>query len=169
MQRWLFRRELAKLPPGTVYYLAECGVDHRLYRESGRAPRGERIYEAVAGKRRERTSVIAASQNNKLVAPLTFDGTCNTEVVDAYFENVLLPVLPPGSVIVLDNARSHQAPTTAARVAAAGCELLFLPAYSPDLNPIEHLWAAVKTRLRKDLPTAANPGLFIGNICLCYC
>ncbi|HEY1490450.1 MAG TPA: IS630 family transposase [Verrucomicrobiae bacterium] len=169
MQRWLFRRELEKLAPASVYYLDECGVDHRLYREYGRAPRGERIYEAVAGKRRERTSVIAAAQNGKLVAPLTFAGTCTTEVVDAYFAAVLLPALPPGSVIILDNARFHQSPTTAALVAAAGCTLLFLPAYSPDLNPIEHLWAAVKTRLRKDLSTASNPGLFIGNVCLFYC
>jgi len=169
VQRWLFRRELEKLAPANVYYLDECGVDHRLYREWGRAPRGERIYEAVAGKRRERTSVIAASQNGKLVAPLTFAGTCTTEVVDAYFAAVLLPALPPGSVIVLDNARFHQSPTTAALVAAAGCEMLFLPAYPPDLNPIEHLWAAVKARLRKDLATATNPTLFTGNICLCYC
>jgi transposase len=159
VQRWLFRRELEQLAPASVYYLDECGVDHRLYREYGRAPRGERIYETVAGRRRERTS-IAACQNGKLVAPLTFAGTCNTEVVDAYFEQVLLPELPPGSVIVLDNARFHQSPTTAALVAAAGCQL-FLPAYSPDLNPIEHLWAAVKTRLRQDLATAANPASFL--------
>ena len=169
MQRWLFRRELEKLAPATVYYLDECGVDHRLYREHGRAPRGERIYEAVAGKRRARTSVIAAAEHRKLVAPFTLAGTCTTAVVEAYWAHVLLPALPSGSVIVLDNARFHRSPTTAALVAAAGCQLLLLPAYSPDLNPIEHLWAAVKTRLRKNLTTAATPDLFIGNTCLSYC
>jgi transposase len=165
----LFRRELEKLNGQAVFYLDECGVDHRLYREYGRAPKGERIYAAVAGKRRERTSIIAASQQGKLVAPLVFQGSCNTEVVDAYFEQVLLPELPPGSVIVLDNARFHQSPTTRRLVEAAGCQLLFLPAYSPDLNPIEHLWAAFKTRLRKDLATATNPFLFIANMSQCYC
>ena len=169
MQRWLFRRELENLATAPIYYLDECGVDHRLYREHGRAPRGARIYQAVAGKRRERTSIIAASQQNKLVAPLVFQGCCNTEVVDIYFKKVLLPVVPAGSVIVLDNARFHQSPTTQQLVAAAGCQLLFLPPYSPDLNPIEHLWAAFKTRLRKDLATAADPFLFIANMSQCYC
>jgi transposase len=167
--RWLFGRELEKFDGQPGFYLDECGVDHRRYREYGRAPRGERIYQAVAGKRRERTSIISASQQGKLVAPLVFQGSCNTEVVDTYFEKVLLPALPPGSVIVLDNARFHQSPTTQKLVAAAGCQLLFLPAYSPDLNPIEHLWAAFKTRLRQDLATATNPFLFIANMSQCYC
>ena len=144
-------------------------MDHRLSREWGRAPRGERIYEAVTGKRRERTSIIAASQKSRLVAPFVFQGSCNAEVVDTYFEKVLLPALPPGSVIVLDNARFHQSPTTAALVAAVGCALLFLPAYPPDPNPIEHIWAAFKTRLRKDLPTAADPFLCIADMSQCYC
>jgi transposase len=160
VQRWLFQRELEKFSGQPVFYLDECGVDHRLYREFGRAPRGER---------RERTSLIAASQHGRLVAPLVFQGSCTTKVVDAYFEQVLLPALPPGSVIVLGNARFHQSPTTQRLVEAAGCQWFFLPAYSPDLNPIEHLWAAFKTRLRKDLATAANPFLFIAIMCLCCC
>jgi transposase len=77
----------------------------------------------VAGKRRERTSLISASQQGKLVAPLVFQGSCTTEVVAAYFENVLLPELPPDSVIVLDNARFHQFPTTLRLVEAAGCHM----------------------------------------------
>ena len=169
MQRWLFGRELEKLDGQPVFYLDECGVDHRRYREYGRSPRGERLYQAVAGKRREHTSIIAASQHGKLVAPQVFQGSCNTEGVDVYFEKVLLPALPPGSVIVLDNARFQQSPTTQKLVAATGCQLLFLSPYSPDLYPIEQLWAAFKTRLRKDLAPAANPFLFIANIFQCYC
>ena len=169
MQRWLFRRERERLAGASVFYLDECGVDHRLYREQGRAPRGERIYQEVAGARRQRTSVIAAAQQGRLVAPLVFQGCCNTEVVDVYFHAVLLPVLPPGRVIVLDNARFHQAPTTRQLVEQAGCHLLYLPPYSPDLNPIEHLWATLKTRLRQNLPTAADPFLFIASMCQYYC
>jgi len=168
VQRWLFQRLLEDLNGRPVFFLDECGVDHRLYREYGRAPKGERIYQEVAGKRRERTSIISASQDGKFVAPFVFQGSCNTTVVDLYFEKVLLPRLLPGSVIVLDNARFHQSPTTAKLVADAGCHLLFLPAYSPDLNPIEHLWAAFKTLLRKELANARNPFLFIANMCQCY-
>jgi len=102
------------------------------------------------------------------VAPFVFEGSCNTEGVDTFFEKVLLPALPKGSVIVLDNARFHQSRSTQKRVADAGCALLFLPTYSPDLNPIEHLWARLKAALRRLLPDSLNPALTISNTCKCY-
>ena len=135
MQRWLFRRELEALAGREVFCLDECGIEHRLHQEYGRAPRGERPYAEVTGSRRHRTSIISVSQNARLVAPFAFEGRCNMEVVDAYFEKVLLPALPKGSVIVLDNTSFHQSPSTQKLVADAGCELLFLPTCSPDLNP----------------------------------
>jgi hypothetical protein len=79
----------------------------------------------VAGKRHQRTRIIAASQQGKLVAPLVFQGSCNTERVDTCFEKGLLPARPPGSVIVLDNARFHQSPTTQKLVVAAGLLIFF--------------------------------------------
>ena len=121
VQRWLFRRELENLA-APVDYLDECGVDHRLYREPGRAPRGARIEQEVAGQRRARTRLMAAAPQNKLGAPLGFQGGCPPAVVDVYFQEVLLPGLPAGSVIVLDNARFPPSPTTQPLVAAAGCQ-----------------------------------------------
>ena len=168
MQRWLFRRALEALAGREVFYLDECGVEHRLHQEYGRAPRGERLYAEVAGGQRRRTSIISVSQNSKLVAPFVFEGSCNRDVVDTCFEKVLLPALPKGSVIVLDNASFHKSPSTQKLVADAGCELLFLPTYSPDLNPIEHLWARLKAALRRLLPESKNPTRTISNLCKCY-
>ena len=87
---------------------------------------------------------MAAAPNSRLVAPLGFHGSCNSEVGDTYFEKVPRPALPPGRVIVLDNARFHPAPSTAGLGAAAGCALFFLPA-------------------------AADPFLFIADMSQCYC
>jgi hypothetical protein len=73
-QRWLFRRELAKSAGHNVVYLDESGIDHRLYREYGRAPRGEKIYQEVCGAKHHRTGIIAAAKDGKLIAPLIFKG-----------------------------------------------------------------------------------------------
>jgi len=152
-----------------VYFLDECGVNHGLYNPWARAPRGEPVYAGTQGARRGRTSVISASLRNKLVCPFTFEGHCNGDVVEAYFREMLLPSIPRGSIIVLDNATFHRSPALLALAEAAGVELVFLPAYSPDLNPIEHIWATLKAMLRDGLEAAEDKIAFIDKACLSLC
>ena len=152
-----------------VYFLDECGVNHGLYNPWARAPRGEPVYADIRGARRGRTSVISASLNNKLVRPFTFEGHCNGDVVETYFREMLLPSIPRGGIIVLDNAAFHRSPALLALAGAAGVELVFLPAYSPDLNPIEHIWATLKAMLRDGLEAAEDKIAFIDKACLSLC
>lgn len=91
----------------------------------------------------------------------------HTEVINAYFEKVLLPLLPHGSVIVLDNASFYQSSSTRQLIETAGCRLLFLPLYSPDFNPTKHLWAALKLDCAKTCSRRPTSILFIANMCKC--
>jgi transposase len=147
----------------------ESGIDHRLYREKGRAPRGQKLYQCVSGKSRKRTSVIGAWKDSRLVAPMVFEGACTSSLIDVYFEQVLLPELPAGSILIIDNASFHHASNAEQLAGKRGIKLMFLPAYSPDLNPIEHFWAVFKRALRPVLPTSSDPVSTISNMCLCYC
>ena len=74
----------------------------------------------------------------EFIAPFNFQGSCNSEVFNAWLEEILLPALPKGSVLVMDNAAFHKSARTKEMIEKSGCTLLFLPTYSPDLNPIEH-------------------------------
>lgn len=87
---------------------------------------------------------------------MTFKGTCNTEVFNAWLSQVLIPELSPGQIIIMDNASFHKSAKTKELIEAAGCKLLYLPPYSPELNPIEKTWANIKGKIRGFLETGKN-------------
>lgn len=108
------------------------------------------------GRREGRVNMIAAYCQKQLKAPFTIEGACNRVVFETWLETCLLPVLEPGQVVIIDNATFHQGGRIAQLIEAAGCRLLYLPPYSPDLNRIEKCWAWLKSRIRKCLPNAAS-------------
>jgi transposase len=116
---------------------------------TGWAPRGKRCYAQKKGERKARYNIVAALNLNLLFAPLIFEGHSNTPVYETYVERVLAPALRPGMVVVIDNASFHKSKKVIALIEAVNCRVIFLPPYSPDFNPIEHHWTAVKNAIRK--------------------
>lgn len=118
-------------------------------RTHGRAPRGRRLVANVPHGHWKTMTFLAALRRNGIVAPCVFDGPINGALFLAWVQQFLVPMLRPGDVIVLDNLGSHKGPGVRRAIRAAGAHLLFLPPYSPDLNPIEMVFAKLKTLLRK--------------------
>ena len=119
-------------------YLDEAGINNTEDYAYGWCAKGERFAAERRGNRTERVSFMAAWHQQQLVAPLTYQGYCNRRVFETWLEEKLLPVLEPDSVIICDNASFHKGGRIEALIQQAGCHLLYLPPYSPDLNPIEH-------------------------------
>lgn len=113
--------------------------------------RGERFYSLRSGKRSGRVNMIAAFCNAELSAPFTIEGACNRRVFEAWLQRCLVPTLKIGQVVVLDNATFHKGGRIEEMIIESGCELLYLPPYSPDLNKIERCWSWLKSRIRKCL------------------
>lgn len=117
---------------------------------------GKKIYGEISGKRFGRQNVIAALKDKQLLAPMCFEGACDTDLFNAWLKKRLLPTLVRGDVLILDNASFHKSENTRKLVESCGCEIVFLPPYSPDLNPIEKCWANMKRKIRELLPATAT-------------
>lgn len=126
----------------------ESGIDSYFHRSYGWAPSRERVYGEISGKRFARESFIAARCGSTVFAPLCFQGTCNTLLFNAWIEHFLVPQLKPGQLVILDNATFHKSQIAKKLIEKVGCKILFLPPYSPDLNPIEKFWSWFKTKVR---------------------
>jgi transposase len=118
-------------------------------RNYGRAPRGGRLCAAIPHGHWKTITFIAGLRLSGMTAPFVYDGPINAEAFQAYVEHVLVPSLTPGDAVVMDNLSSHKSPKVRQLIEAAHARLLYLPPYSPDLNPIENAFAKLKALLRK--------------------
>jgi transposase len=148
-ERTEFLEKLGKVEKNKIIYVDEAGFDNRDDYPYGYSPRGERCYGMKSGKRTERVSWISALKEKTIFAPLTFQGSCNRDLFEVWLEFCLIPQLEEGDIIVIDNASFHKGESIKEIVEGAGCEIWYLPAYSPDLNKIENWWAVLKTWMKQ--------------------
>lgn len=146
-RRWFLRLRERFLRRGKQpVYIDECGLAPSTVRRYGYAPKGQRVDGLVSGHRRPRTSLMAARMDGRLAEPCLFEGTCDTAVFNAWLKTRLCPRLNAQHLVIMDHAAFHTSPETAPLIEATGATLLFLAPYSPDLNPIEQDFAALKRR-----------------------
>jgi transposase len=106
------------------------------------------VFGVISGKKYKRVSIVAAQCNSQIISPLIYEGTTDSSLFEYWFERLLLPELPSGYLIVLDNASFHRKKILSQIASDSGCSVLFLPPYSPDLNPIERFWAWLKQKIK---------------------
>lgn len=145
--RW--RRWQGRLDPRRLVFVDETWAKDNMTRTHGRALRGKRLIAKVPHGRWTTMTFIAALRWDRIDAPLVIDGPINGAWFKAWVEEALIPTLSPGDVVILDNLGSHKGKDVRKALRKAGAHLLFLPPYSPDLNPIEQVFAKLKTLLRK--------------------
>jgi transposase len=124
-------------------------VKTNMARPYGRAPRGQRLVASVPHGHWTTSTFLAALRRDAITAPCVIDGPINGETFTAYVEQFLVPTLAAGDIVVMDNLGSHKGAGVRTAIEAVGAHLLYLPPYSPDLNPIEQVFAKLKTLLRK--------------------
>lgn len=130
-------------------FLDESGAKSNLTRLYGRCPVGQRLVAHVPHGHWQTSTIISAIRLTGPFAPAVFDGPADTDIFRAYVQQVLAPALRPGEIVVMDNLAPHRAAGIASAIHAAGADVLYLPPYSPDFNPIEAMWSKVKAHLRK--------------------
>jgi len=131
-------------------------MDTFLCREYAYAKRGMKIIGHISGKKYRRVGIVAAQMGKDILAPLQYDGTMDSHLFEAWFENRLMRELPSDSVIVMDNAAFHRKRQLTLIAQNYGHRIVFLPPYSPEYNPIENFWAWIKASLKKSLPLFDN-------------
>jgi transposase len=164
-----WRENQPKLDAGKLIFIDETWTKTNMVRLYGWAPVGHRLVDAVPHGHWKTSTFIAGLRQDRLVAPCVFNGAINGESFLAYVEQVLVPTLTSGDIVVMDNLGSHKVAGVRKAIEAAGARLLYLPPYSPDLNPIEQAFAKLKALLRaKALRTVDALWNALGDIVPCF-
>jgi transposase len=132
------------------------GLDKNCYKQRGWGKIGQKLIGKISGKHIKRTNIVAGLWNKEIVVPLIFQGSCNTELFVRWIAEQLVPSLKVGQTVVMDNASIHKSPCVRKLIEEAGCRLIYLPPYSPDLNPIETFWANMKQWIKCNMTHITN-------------
>ena len=139
-----YQDKIKDIPENRRIYVDEAGFDSYLYREYARSPKGQKVHEEINGKKYERTSIVAGKREREIIAPLEYKGTMHGDFFEVWFEKHLVPKLLEDDVIILDNASFHRKKKLFELAEKHNVKIIFLPPYSPELNPIEHFWHWLK-------------------------
>ena len=139
----------AVMKPERLIFVDECGTHTSLAPLYGYAPRGQRLYLSVPRNRGKNTTLLSSMSLEGIGPSLAVEGATTSRVFETYVEKVLLPSLKEGQVVVMDNLSAHKPKRIRELIEQRGCELVYLPSYSPDYNPIEEAFAKIKNLLRK--------------------
>lgn len=157
------------LAPHRLVFVDETATTTKMTRLRGRARRGRRLKASAPFAHWKTQTFVAALRCDAVTAPWLIDGPMNRQIFETYVETQLAPTLRPGDVVILDNLASHKSPKAQAILKERGAWFLFLPPYSPDLNPIEMAFAKLKAHLRRlKARTIDDLWRAVGNICDLY-
>jgi len=144
----LWKANQALLDPSHLVFIDETGTSTNMARLRGRCKRGQRLIGKIPNGHWKITTFVAGLRNDAITAPFVIDQPMNGVIFRAYLEQCLVPTLKPGDIVVMDNLPAHKNEDVRNIIEAAGAKLLYLPPYSPDLNPIEMAFAKLKAHLR---------------------
>ena len=148
LARWLWRRGQTAIAPERLVFVDETGTATNMAPRYGWGPRGERVIGRAPHGHWKTTTFVGALTRSGFIAPFVIDCPMNRDIFETWVERCLLPELPERAVVVMDNLSAHKGPHVAHLIERAGGEVLYLPPYSPDLNPIEQAFAKLKHLLR---------------------
>lgn len=149
VRRAVWREALDGYDPAALVFVDESGTNLAMTPRSGRAPRGERVVGTVPRNHGPNTTLVAALRLDGITAAMTLEGAMDRLAFDVFVTEILAPSLRPGQVVIWDNLNVHKSAVAQRVIAARGCQLLWLPPYSPDLTPIEQAFSKLKTGLRR--------------------